>query len=221
MNGGRMPVTGESRNYTDLLVLDFDRTLFDTGQFVRDTERVLAGRSADGNEPSDKLAVLQHFVDPNPRLQHAVAHARHLLPHRSYLFPEAAAFLKSLPPHIKPVVMTFADIESYQHWKLGFAPELRDLPLHVTTVNKGILLAGGIHRQEGGICVRLPHVRGLFRRVWLVDDNPWAFEPLDPATTPIRMVYLDRAGERYAGQRVGEHVTRISQLADWLPLARA
>lgn len=167
-----------------LLLVDFDRTLFDTGSFVEALWSAIADQY--GVDKERQLARAKQFyeyrgqwydydfyrhVSTIPELPQDMAafettmHTR--LRDDVFLFPDAAGLIDAID-----AIVTFGN-EPYQRFKLSFCPQLRGLTCHIIQTGKGDFIA----RQFG----HQPTV--------LVDDKRLETE-LPPS---VQFIHLDRS----------------------------
>jgi FMN phosphatase YigB (HAD superfamily) len=203
-----------------LLIFDFDRTLFNLTRFLRDLQHYVWELP---DTPDDELAVTNKTIELflEPKSYADPEHLRlwlapKLLPDSDYVYEDAAKLLAHLPASITPIILTHGVSEEKQYFKRWFAPRLQALPFYVTDDNKGYLLAGGVQTSGKGVAVDLPHLKGQFDEVVLVDDNPITFKPLVAANSPIRMIHMAREGEPHTKTKVPAGVTAITSLDDLL-----
>jgi hypothetical protein len=204
-----------------LLLLDFDRTVFDLSSFLNDTRRYiweLPSEKTGGARAEDDILDIFERPGTYPVAAHeALEQAAQRLPHKNYVYKDASRLLKRLADSIEVAVITFGR-DDRQRFKRRFAPPIQQLPFVVTGDNKGILLAGGLRRSWlGGVKVDLPELRQRYARIILIDDNPVSFLPLVEQSTPITMIHLARAGESYSEESVPPGVRRIATLDEFDP----
>jgi len=208
-------------NNKTLLIFDFDRTLFNLTDFLRDVQVYLWGlpitKDSELALRNETLKVFRNLDTITPEINSLLWLAPRLLPKSNYLYEDARALLQNLPEHVEPIVITHGVSEHKQYFKRGFASTIHDLPFYVTYDNKGLLIRDSIRAHPQGVDVRLPNAVGIYDKVVLVDDNPISFEPL--IDSPIEQFHLSRKNEPHAKKRSARRVTKIrdlGQLANYL-----
>lgn len=167
-----------------LLILDFDRTLFNLDRFLADEQKGEVGKDYLFDDATKLLKNLPTDVQPIVVSQATM-----------------------------PKVDNKTGVD-WQYHKHEYAPALAKLPFYVTEANKGHELARSIMREAGAIAVNLRDTTGAFERVILVDDNASAFKPLLEADAPIEMYHLARPGEKYAELPSPTEVIRIASMSE-------
>lgn len=176
-------------NSSELLLVDFDRTLFDTGRFVTAWWQWMAAEY-DVN-PSEEIGRIEeyfnfvgewrnydfyrhlHDLELPGTVDEVCARGRAALQGESFLFPDAAAVV-GLKNERSIEIVTFGN-QPYQSYKLSFCPELEGWSKHIIEVEKGDFIRDYYHE----------------RPTILVDDKMLAGTL--PRTT--RFIHLDRSQE--------------------------
>lgn len=129
------------------LLLDLDRTLFDTDLFVGtvwswlgktygvDVQAASAGRSSYYHYVDDMYDYdfFRHITDLGIDKQDVIKYARHELK-TSFIFPDVEPFLE-FTSDLDRAILTFGN-EPYQSFKLSFCPQLLDLSVNMTLEHK-------------------------------------------------------------------------------------
>lgn len=167
------------------LLLDFDRTLFNTNKFYEAVWEELSQKY--GVRPEAEIARAQEFytyVDDfhdydffahlaSLQIGPAEEVARELsrsLDGTDYLYPDAREALL-LGDRYELSILTFGN-EPYQRFKLSFCPELKEIPTNITLMRKGDYIA--------------QHNAG--HDVTIVDDK----QLINTLPQGVRFVHLDR-----------------------------
>lgn len=186
-----------------LLLLDFDRTLFDTARFVERLWNWLAKHyGIDAEHEKSRVAEFSHHVGDMYSYDffgHVAAlaidgqsisrRAHQELADENFLYPDASAALV-----LSPQILTFGN-EPYQRFKLDFCPELADIKSTIIEEPKELFIAR-----------TLPDTP-----VVLVDDK--LLRTLPPN---LRFVHLDRQQtsdiidhDKYVSIKSLEHLRRM------------
>lgn len=167
-----------------LLLVDFDRTLFDTGAFVDalwSAIAVLYGVDKDGEIARAKqfytyqgdwydydffshIGSIPTVPNDSVVLQNAV-HKQ--LVGWDFLYPDASTLIDSID-----AIVTFGN-EPYQRFKLSFCPQLGHIPTHIIQTGKGTFI-----REQFGL-----------RPAVLVDDKRLEHE----LPESVQFIHLDRS----------------------------
>lgn len=191
------------------LLLDFDRTLFNTNKFYEAVWRVLAARY--GVDPDVEITRAQDFytyVDDFHDYDF-FAHIDALrigskaevstvlkaeLMGIDFLYPDAQDALR-LKHRYELSILTFGN-EPYQRFKLGFCPELQDVPTRITLMRKGDYIRGHNAGQEVTIVDDKQLVGTLPEHVRFIHLDRQQFEPVlhhDTHTSISSLSYLEDA----------------------------
>lgn len=146
------------------IVLDFDRTLFDTSYFADWFAEEVAERSGLAVELVKKQAQETYYVysgelyyydmiahltaifgaDANTQLEEIRTKARK---HTSFLFEDVQATLDALKEYGTLSILTFGK-EDYQRFKLSLCPQLEGIPAYIVQDAKGPHLAANFEPTE-------------------------------------------------------------------------
>ena len=173
-----------------LVVLDFDRTLFDTAQYYTDFLEMItrqygtkvAEHLRTAESTSENFNPLEYLreqgITPETLMSQFDSFAKEQYPSGvSYLFPGAPDLIAYLGRRHRThcVIITTGTLE-YQQFKLRLAPELSEIPIQIISDNKGEILQQQFNRAGG---VVLGH--RWYSRLVLVDDKASALTPLAPS----------------------------------------
>ena len=190
-----------------LIVLDFDRTIFDTHRYYQDLLAMLAAEHSEALAEDLRLAeVANKYFDPFAHLigegisyEDAVAafHSFHerkygQRPEGSYIFSDAAEFIASIGkrPHTKVAIITTGTLMS-QRFKLSLCPQLKPLPAMIISGNKGI------HLQQDMDAHKAVVLEGVaYRRIALVDDRDDVLAHIRPHQGH-QLFHIVRPGSKY------------------------
>ncbi len=191
---------------TTLVVIDLDRTLFDTARNFNDFMDML--KAVYGNELINKMkeveATTQHFdrfaylqAHHGLRYGQLVADFRSFVSrtygeNHSYLFPGATKLIAFLQqePHTHLLIITTGSGQS-QRFKLGLCPELAGLPHKIIGHNKGAAL-----QAEFDAASAVSHDGRHFNDFVFIDDKADAIAPIQPAPNRL-LIHLLREGAKY------------------------
>lgn len=206
-----------------LLVLDFDRTVFDTHRYYQDFLAML--RSEYGEALAEDLRLAEtankyfdpfaHLIGQGISYDDAVAafhrfheHKYGQRPEGSYLFPDAVEFIASLSerPHTKITIITTGTLMS-QRFKLSLCPQLQPLPAMIISGNKGVHLQQSIDAHKA---VVLDGV--AYRRIALVDDRDDVLAHIRPQQGH-QLFHIVRPGSKYQPTISRSDIHEISSLA--------
>lgn len=197
-----------------LLILDFDRTLFDLKTFLQDMQTTVWDEMPQDDAQLGKnnktLDIFLHPENYTREMHQRLWLAPEFMPRTDYVFEGTSEYLASLSDNVTKVVVTHGMSRHKQYFKRWFAPSIHVLPFYITDNNKGILLAHSLRRRGDSIQVDLPHIQGIFDRVVLIDDNPVQFEPIIEAGAPIEMFHMSRPGDFHAEVQIPESVRRVA-----------
>jgi hypothetical protein len=211
-----------------LVVLDFDRTVFDTHRYYQDFLAMVAShygesqahnlRAAEAaNKYFDPFAYLQEQgIDPAEsaaafRQFHHEKYADK--PTGSYVYDDASELIAALNgrPHTKVVILTTGGLLS-QRFKLELCPELSQLPHQIIPGNKGIHLQQDIDAHQA---VTLNGV--AYTRIALVDDRDDVLAHIRPHQGH-QLFHIVRPGSKYQPTISRPDIIEISSLIEILSL---
>jgi hypothetical protein len=191
------------------VLVDFDRTVFQTDLFHLDVENHLMqtiGFSLNLHtrtySSEDRGAVrfedLHAFLLESKQLTHQMVSS--LLDQatqgRDYIFPDARRWLEE--EKVKGAVLHFVTSgqDKLQNYKLGLDEVTAGVGRTIVGQNKGEMLTKNVRvMDEGGLGVQgLPYVA---RRLLLIDDRPDTFNQLE-SVVPIERVRIRRPGLPYS-----------------------
>ncbi|HEX7259539.1 MAG TPA: hypothetical protein VF272_01250 [Candidatus Saccharimonadia bacterium] len=166
-----------------LLLLDFDRTVFNLSRFLHDEANASLALDYLFEDAGRLLGALPENVTPA-------------------IISQATIIGEDLQGGV-----------DWQHHKFAFAPALADLPFCVTTMNKGFVLAAGVTIvRDGELAVDAGPIQGTYEEIILIDDNAASFKPLIASNSQIAMYHLARPGEKYSDKPATASVGRITSL---------
>jgi FMN phosphatase YigB (HAD superfamily) len=214
---------------TYLIVLDFDRTLFDTARFYRDFLAAISHTwGADLAASMQEVERTGEHLDPFHYLQNthgiacdAVAQAftayiATIYPGgANYLFegaPELIQYLRARP-HTHVLIMTTGTKQS-QTFKLGLCPELAPLEHRIISENKGKILQAEFE-QAGGIAIG----GRRFSHFVFVDDKASALTPIASHHRRI-LIHLLRPDAKFQDRTQRPDVHEVASLRDVIGLLR-
>lgn len=130
------------------LLLDLDRTLFDTDLFIRtlwtwigqaygvDIQAARANQGTYYRYVGDMYDYdfFRHIQDLGIDKQDLITRVHQELKQSHFLYPDVAAFLE-LTHDLDRAILTFGN-EPYQSFKLSFCPQLLELPVYMTLEQK-------------------------------------------------------------------------------------
>jgi len=195
-----------------LVVLDFDRTLFDTAQYYADFLEMIAGLygantaedlgTAEKNSQNfDPFAyLLEKGITYDTLTSQFDAFVGQKYPRgNSYLFPGATELARHLGRRRRThsIIITTGSLP-YQQFKLRLAPELSELPHQIIGDNKGEILQKQFSQASA---VEFNHRR--YSRFILVDDKASALTPIAPHRRYV-LIHLLRPGAKNQ-DRSGRH----------------
>lgn len=210
-----------------LVVLDFDRTLFDTARFYRDFLEAI--KITWGTELAATLQAVERtgeHLDPFEHLSqaHAIDYeavvksfdsyvAKHYPHGVSYLFEGATEMIQFLEarPRTHLLIMT-TGTELSQTFKLKLCPELAHLKSQIIPDNKGQLLQDKF-TQAGGIAINGHY----FSRFVLIDDKAAAITPLASDRRHI-LVHLLRGNAKFQDRTGRDDVIEVSNFRQIIDL---
>ena len=211
------------RRHPWLLILDFDRTLFDTHRYYQDflemltreygTDFAAAMRAAEAtSEYFDPFAfLLEHGVTYDAATAAFNAYGAKKYPAgNSYLFGDAVRLIMALRhhPQVHAAVLTTGTRQS-QEFKLALCPQLAHLPQDIVAGNKGEQLQRDID-TAGAVTVN----GTSYLRVALVDDRASVLERIKPHPRHRHLLHILRPGTKYQEQATRPDIIQIASLAD-------
>jgi hypothetical protein len=206
-----------------LLVLDFDRTIFDTHRYYQDFHEMLTRQY--GAEFAAAMSAAEgasQYFDPFAfLLEHGVSYAaataafdaytaKKYPAGTSYLFADAHRLITALRhhPQIHPAILTTGSRQS-QEFKLALCPELAELPQDIIAGNKGQQLQRDIDAHGAVTIGGKPYLR-----IALVDDRSSVLEHIKPHARHRRLIHILRPGTKYQQTAARTDIVQIANLAD-------
>jgi phosphoglycolate phosphatase-like HAD superfamily hydrolase len=170
-----------------ILLLDLDRTLFDTARFMPAMWQAIAAQYSLNYE--HQMALVPHFYramgdyryydlkvhlqDLGMDAEEVIDKVTPVLQKQDFIFPDVSELKEwQKRPDYEIRVLTFGP-EWVQSFKLRFAPEIAQLPLDMILEPKNEFIARTYPRQ-GGLLVddkRNPQLPPSFKEVWLNRDH--------------------------------------------------
>lgn len=215
-------------DHSDLLiVLDFDRTIFDTHRYYQDFLAMVAGaHGADFATEMKAAESTSQYFDPFGYLQgrgvsydaatasfHDYHHAKYAgRAEGSYLFADAAPFIQHATrrPATAVAILTTGTIAS-QRFKLSLCPELAHLPHDIVAGNKGVHLQQLIDAHSA-----VPLAGKFYQRIVLVDDRDDVLAHIRPHQGH-QLFHIVRLGSKYQPTISRSDITEISTLSAIIP----
>lgn len=211
-----------------LLVLDFDRTVFDTHRYYQDFLAMLTAEYGEALTEDLRVAeTANKYFDPFAHLigqgisyDDAVAafHRFHVAkygqrPEGSYIFPDAGEFITRITkrPHTKLTIITTGTLMS-QRFKLSLCPELQPLPAMIISGNKGVHLQQDIDAHQAVILDGV-----AYQRIALVDDRDDVLAHIHPQQGH-QLFHIVRPGSKYQPTISRADIHEISSLTQILDL---
>ncbi len=212
-----------------LIVLDFDRTLFDTAQYYHDFlemisnvygQSVAAGlkQAEKDQEHFDPFAYLEGLRDLNISYDSLATDFDTFLGNKypnghDYLFDGAYDLVEHLSKRQRAyVVIITTGSEQSQRFKLRLAPILMALPHRIISENKGEVLQAEF-TKSGAITID----GRRFDRFVLVDDKASALTPLAPHRSWV-LIQILRAEAKYQARSNRHDIKVITHLKEVIKL---
>ncbi len=210
-----------------LIVLDFDRTIFDTHRYYQDFLSMVASlhgadiaaamKAAEAHSQYfDLFAYLEEHGTPYPAatadftsFHHAKYSGR---PDGSYLFPDVPDFIAAAGrrPNAKVAVLTTGTDKS-QRFKLSLCPELNHLPHEIIPGNKGVHLQQLIDKHQA-----VPLEGAYYRHIVLIDDRDDVLAHIRPQQGH-QLFHIVRPDAKYQSTISRPDIIQISTLAEVPP----
>lgn len=210
-----------------LVILDFDRTTFDTHRYYQDFLAMVAEVRGAAFAATMKTAESRsQYFDPFGYLQeqgmsYAAAtatfrdfHKRRYggSPEGSYLFPDAVQFIHHLAdrPATATAIITTGTMQS-QRFKLSLCPELSHLPHEIISGNKGVHIQQLLDARGA-----VPLGGQFYDRIVLVDDRDDVLAHIRPQQGH-QLFHIVRPGSKYQPSISRPDITTVARLTDILP----
>ena len=204
-----------------LVVLDLDRTLFNTAQMYEDLTDMIA--STWGTQVAQQMrsheAASEH-LDPFKYLEeaHGITYdsvvsafstyqAQKYPDGHSYLYPDVTgllAYLRRRPRTVVRIVTTGTELS--QRFKLAISPELRGIGAEIISGNKGERLENAFS-QAGAISLGGRH----FEYFVIVDDKDSALTPIEAHDRRL-LIHLLRPNAKFKDRTGRSDVREITSL---------
>jgi hypothetical protein len=200
-----------------LYLLDLDRTVFNTEQFLIDVLSLLA--ETHGADPATFRAHINRFRDGEfydfygqikttlglnqPDFDQLVGSR---LDDQSYTYHDVQPWLAARAVGETVAVVTVGQ-QPFQSLKLRHARALDGLSQTIVPTNKGALIARELQRI--GDRYRLGFIAGDYDAISLVDDNPVTFAGLG-RPTPVTTYHMARPQETYSTEPTPSGTIRIT-----------
>lgn len=183
-----------------LILLDMDRTIFDTDQHFTDFTDIAAReygldasllrnhehqltKQPGPYSPVDDIRYnnLLPGVDANKLLENI--EKQMLANDHNYLYPDVAEFIRDQQQRGNEIAIVTVGTHEYQLHKQRLSPELHALPIMVTCCTKSELLGAALEFKQEYIKLWYEGIVARAKRVTLVDDRTGTFDgklPTDP-----------------------------------------
>ncbi|GAC1369806.1 MAG: hypothetical protein NVSMB39_2030 [Candidatus Saccharimonadales bacterium] len=217
----------ESQNM--LVILDFDRTIFNTARYYQDfLDMVGEAYGADFTASLDAAQQAEKYFDPfahclSQGVDYETVKTQLLAYHdrkyegaadmSSYLFADAVELIQALQadPNITVGIITTGTSQS-QEFKLSQCPELNDIPREIISENKGRRVRRDLEEFNS------VHFDGAaYARFALVDDREDVLAQIDPHPNH-KLFHIVRPGSKYQPTGNRSDIVKISSLTEILPL---
>src|ERR1700741_489375 len=144
-----------------LIILDFDGTIFNSALFyqdMRNTLEITFGINAATFKSNQKRFMLAsdhsydffaHVRDLGLDKSEVSALLREKLGPTDYLYPDVLSFLKKHQSLQTEILVVTVGVDDWQNFKLSFCPAINHLTQHVLHVHKGAHLASQHMHREG------------------------------------------------------------------------
>lgn len=206
-----------------LILLDLDRTLFDSDRFYVDICQLLneakiikpgvLATAVKLLHSAARSLYLTELIKTNQLNRTAVFDlARTRLRPNDYLHPDVAPFLKRFE-HQRLVVLTTGEYE-YQTLKLDLTPSLNSCVRHIISViDKGVYIKARLEYGRGKIGAGQICPGEWFEQIYFIDDRPYNFNSLVDAKD-VRLYHILRSGGKASTPFKGRGVSIILSLAE-------
>ena len=207
-----------------LMVLDFDRTIFDTHRYYQDFLAMLKAEYSEAVAQDMRLAEASnkyfdpfaHLIEQGVSYEEVTAAFLRFREDKygsqaegSYLFPDATEFIAEISqrPHTKLAIITTGTLMS-QRFKLSLCPQLESLPAMIIPGNKGIHLQQDIDAHAAVL------VDGTaYQRIALVDDRDDVLAHIRPHQGH-QLFHIVRPGSKYQPTISRSDIREITSLTD-------
>lgn len=166
-----------------IVLLDYDRTIFDADRFFADAQQVLEHRyglrTGQLTDEYIEYCQWQNGIRYYDLFRHIAAHtiddhgaelvlARELSKN-NYVYPDVLPFIEALQPLVERIAYLTHGTERYQQFKRRMAPRLPGLPFYVTLLPKGQFITEQCGVTQGIIVddKPIPNLPGNFVQAWL------------------------------------------------------
>ena len=218
-----------------LILLDMDRTIFDTDQHFTDFTEIVAreyGLSA------SQLRNHEHQLTKNPGPYSPIDDIRYnnLLPgvdvgelfenieqqmisnDHNYLYPDVTEFIGKQQEQGNEVVIVTVGTHEYQLHKQRLCTEIIDLPIMVTRRPKSELLGAALEFKPDYIKLWYEGISARAQKVTLVDDRTGTFDGKLPTDSRFSGYLIKRPGighvESLSDQQQVQEISALSQIKD-------
>jgi len=216
-----------------LILLDMDRTIFDTDQHFTDFTDIAAKeygldasllrnhehqltKQPGPYSPVDDIRYnnLLPGVDANQLLENI--EKQMLANDHDYLYPDVAEFIAGQQEQGNEVVIVTVGTHEYQLHKQRLSSELQSLPIMVTRRAKSELLGAALEFKSEYIKLWYEGIIARAERVTLVDDRTGTFDGRLPKDSRFSGYLLKRSGVGHVEELLNDSLaTRITSLSDF------